>query len=60
VEAIAATCQGLITLAVHNRDLDRDAVVATNRLALRQLLTNDTTATPPRSSRRVAKSRKSA
>lgn len=44
VEAISATFYGLIYRAVHNPDLDRDAVVRTTRLVLRQLLTNDSTA----------------
>jgi AcrR family transcriptional regulator len=41
VEAIAATFWGLTFRAVHNPDLDRDAIVRTTRLVLRQLLTND-------------------
>jgi AcrR family transcriptional regulator len=48
VEAIAATFQGLIARAVHNPDLDRDAFVRTAHLVLRELLTNGTTAAPPR------------
>jgi AcrR family transcriptional regulator len=44
VEAISATFYGLIYRAVHNPCLDRDAVVRTTRLVLRQLLTNDSTA----------------
>ena len=44
VEAISATFYGLIYRAVHNPDLDRDAVVRSTRLVLRQLLTNDSTA----------------
>jgi AcrR family transcriptional regulator len=46
VEAIAASFQGLIVRTVHNPDLDRDAVVRTTRLVLRELLTNGTTAPP--------------
>jgi TetR/AcrR family transcriptional repressor of uid operon len=41
VEAIAATFWGLTYRAVHNPYLDRDAVVRTMRLVVRQLLTND-------------------
>jgi AcrR family transcriptional regulator len=48
VEATAAIFQGLIVRAVHNPDLDRDAFVRTMRLVLRELVTNDTTAAPPR------------
>jgi AcrR family transcriptional regulator len=44
VEAISATFYGLTYRAVHNPDLDRDAVVRTTRLVLRQLLTNDSPA----------------
>jgi AcrR family transcriptional regulator len=41
VEAVAATFWGLTFRAVHNPYLDRDAVVRTTGLVLRQLLTND-------------------
>jgi TetR/AcrR family transcriptional regulator, repressor for uid operon len=41
VEAIAATYWGLTFRAIHNRDLDRNAVARTTRLVLRQLLTDD-------------------
>ena len=41
VEAIAATFWGLTFRAVHNPYLDRDAVVRTTGLVVRQLLTND-------------------
>ncbi|HZC11751.1 MAG TPA: TetR family transcriptional regulator [Mycobacterium sp.] len=44
VEAISATFYGLIYRTVHNPCLDRDAVVRTTHLVLRQLLTNDSTA----------------
>jgi TetR/AcrR family transcriptional repressor of uid operon len=44
VEAISATFWGLTYRAVHSPYLDRDAVVRTTRLVLRQLLTNDSTA----------------
>jgi TetR/AcrR family transcriptional repressor of uid operon len=54
VEAIGATFEGLIARAVHNPDLDRDTVVRTTRLVLRELLTNNTTVVPPSASGKAA------
>ena len=48
VEAIAATFQGLVVRAVHNPDLDREAVVRTTRLVMRELLTDGTKASAQR------------